>query len=257
MLKMIIKNRKEQKIVVVVEEGKLNRGLVFVMHGHGGYKEQSEVQTATHIFHTAGFSAVLFDTTNSYGESDGKFEDSTFTSAFHDLEDVIVWAKRQAFYREPFVLVGHSMGGMCVALYAEQHVSEVKGLALLAGTVSGPLSTQLYDKRELEEWKKIGIREFSSTTRPGLIHRLKWQYIEDRLKYDLLPEARRLVMPVLQVIGDQDRFVPAAHQKLLYDLLPGRKELHVISGAGHNFSEPGKTEELRKILAAWVQNLGN
>jgi hypothetical protein len=36
---------------------------------------------------------VLFDTTHSFGESGGNYEDATTTQYYQDLEDVISWAK--------------------------------------------------------------------------------------------------------------------------------------------------------------------
>ena len=72
MEKLIIKNRKDQKIVVVLEKQENQKGLVFVMHGLGGFKEQPHVQTFKESFHEEGFTTILFDSTNTLGESDGK-----------------------------------------------------------------------------------------------------------------------------------------------------------------------------------------
>jgi len=48
-------------------------------------------------------------------------EDASITSYYEDLEDVISWAQSQEWYQEPFALAGHSLGGICTALYAEHH----------------------------------------------------------------------------------------------------------------------------------------
>lgn len=51
MEKVKIKNRKGQKIAVVVEKLEEQKGLAFVMHGLGGFKEQPHIiKNASHTF---------------------------------------------------------------------------------------------------------------------------------------------------------------------------------------------------------------
>lgn len=79
--------------------------------------------------------------------------------------------------------------------------------------------------------------------------------MEDRLKYDLLPEAHKLTMPVLLVVGENDESCPPEHQKILYAALPGLKELHLIPGAPHTFREPEHLEELGGVFTQWLRRL--
>lgn len=203
-MKTFIKNRNDKKIAVVVEENPNSKGLVFVMHGLGGFKEQTHIQTFSQAFKENGFTTVLFDTTHTYGESEGLYEDATITNYYEDLEDVINWAKTQTWYKEPFWLVGHSLGGISTALYAERHPNEVKALAPISTVVSGELSVETKRTRGiLDEWKRTGWLISNSESKPGLVKKLKWSEMEDRMKYDLLPEANKLTMPVLLIVGDK------------------------------------------------------
>jgi fermentation-respiration switch protein FrsA (DUF1100 family) len=77
----------------------------------------------------------------------------------------------------------------------------------------------------------------------------------DRLKYDLLPEAGKLTMPVLLIAGEKDNSTPPEHQKILYDKLPGKKEFHIIKGAEHTFREKEHLEEIKQIFLKWIDNL--
>ncbi len=255
-MKTFITNRKGQKIAVIVEEIPNAKGLAFVMHGLSGNKEQAHIQTFAKSFVDSGYTTVLFDTTNTFGESDGNYEDATATNYYEDLEDVISWSKTQSWYQEPFCLAGHSLGGLCVALYAEKHPEQIKALAPAATVVSGELSEQnKMSKGELENWKKTGWRTETSTNMPGLIKKLKWSHMEDRLKYDLLPEARKLTMPVLMIVGSEDNSTPPKHQQILFDALPGKKELHIIKGAPHTFREENHLKEIKTIFNEWIKKI--
>ena len=258
MQKQTIKNRKDQNVVVVVNKAENQKGLAFVMHGLSGFKEQPHIQTFAEAFKEKGFTTVLFDTTHSFGESDGNYEDATPTSYYEDLEDVIGWAKTQGWYEEPFYLAGHSIGSLCIALYAEKHPYEVKGIAPTSTMVSGTLSNEAkkkYMKEEFEKWKETGWHISESRSKPGVIRKLKWSFVEDSLKYDLLPQAEKLTMPVLLIVGEKDESTPPEHQELLYNALPGPKELHIIKGAQHTFRDPEHLKQIKGIFLKWIDSI--
>jgi len=255
--KTSFQNRRGQKIVVLIEEAPNQKGLAFVMHGLGGFKEAPHIETFAKAFVENGYAAVRFDTTNSIGESEGKYEDATITNYYEDLEDVITWAKSQKWYQEPFCLAGHSLGGVSVALYAERHPEKVKAVAPISTVVSGKLSTETHEYRgTIEEWKKTGWHVRESRSKPGMILKLPWSHMEDRLKYDLLPEAHKLTMPVLLIVGEKDDGTPPEHQKTLFDKLSNMKELHIIKGAPHTFRDPAHLKEIKEIFDHWIKGLG-
>ncbi len=246
--KINIKNRKNQKIVILLDISKKQKGLAFVMHGLSGFKEQPHIAAFAQAFKEEGFTVVRFDTTNTFGESEGNYEDATVTNYYEDLEDVIGWSKNQQWYEEPFCLAGHSLGGICTALYAEKHPEKVKALAPISTVVSGRLSLKTPKYKVHKEMKASGwINE-----KNGL--KLKWSHMEDRLKYNLLDNAAKLNMPVLMIVGDEDESTPEEHQKLLYDKLPGKKEFHVIAGAPHTFKEKSHLETIKHIFRHWIED---
>jgi len=255
MQKITIKNRKNQNVVVVVEKAEKQKGLAFVMHGLSGSKEQAHIEILAKAFRDNNYTVVRFDTTNTYGESDGKYEDATVTNYYADLEDVIAWSKNQDWYEEPFCLTGHSLGGFCTTYYAIKHREEVKAIAPISPFISGELSIIAHGKKRIDEWKKTGWKIEESKTRPGLIKKLKWAHMEDRLKYDLLKDADKLTMPFLLVVGENDESIPPDHQQLLFDKLPGKKEFHIIKGAPHNFMEVKYLKEIYQIMDKWIKNL--
>jgi len=256
MMKFFIKNRKKQKVCVLVEEKKKARGLVFVMHGLGGFKESDPVQSVAKVFNDLDFTTVLSDTTNSIGESGGKYEKATTTSYYEDLVDVIGWAKKQKWYVEPFVLVGFSLGGFSVAYYAENYPKKVVALLPISPVVSGQLSLEArkrHDPAGLKDWKKTGWFVRESLSKPGKVLKLPWSYVMEKLKYDLLPNAKKITMPVLLVVGEKDESTPVDQVKLLYRALSGPKETHVIKGAEHVFRTTKHLGEMQSVMRKWVK----
>lgn len=258
MIKEIVKNRKGQKMAVVVERVNPQEGLAFVMHGLGGFKEQPHLQTISEAFEQSKYTVVRFDTTNTLGESDGSYEDATTTNYYEDLEDIIKWTETQEWYQKPFVLAGHSLGGISVALFAEKYPEKVKAVAPISTVVSGELSVEThkrYGSEEFKEWEKTGWSEEESRSKPGMVKRLKWSHIADRLKYDLLPNVDKLTMPVLLIVGEDDTSTPPEHQQILYDALLAEKELHIIKGAPHTFRNPEHLTEIKQIFSRWIKSL--
>ena len=253
MTKEFILNRKKQKIAIIVEESSKSKGLAFVMHGLSGNKEQPHIRLMAEVLRDNNYTSVRFDTTNTFGESDGNFEDATITNYFEDLEDVISWASKQKWYREPFILAGQSLGGICTTLYAEKFPEKVKGLAPKSTVVNWELSKESKSMKRLEKWKKDGINIWKSNS--GRIKRLKWAFVEDRMKYDILKKANLLKMPVLLIVGDKDTSTTPKSQKAFYDALPGRKEIHIVKNAPHTFSKKKHLEELKTYFDAWIKSL--
>lgn len=259
MEKFFIQNRKGQKLAVIIDETKGAKELVFVMHGLGGFKEQKHVETFANTFKKHNFTVVRFDTTNTLGESDGSYEDATVTNYFEDLEDVITWASVQKWYVEPFWLCGHSLGGISTALYAQKYPSKVKALAPISTVVSGQLSLDFLKEtkpNELSEWTQSGWRISPSLSKVGVVKKLKWNsHIADRMQYDLLKSAKKLIMPVLLIVGTEDDSTPLKHQEILYEKLPGDKELHVIKNAPHTFKEKEHLDKIRVIFDKWISKV--
>ena len=172
MKKEFIKNKKGQKISSLIEENKKPRGLVFVMHGLSGFKEQPHIQIIAEAFKERGYTVVRFDTTNTFGESDGNPEEATITSFFSDLKDVLSWAKQQKWYQEPFCLAGHSLGGISTALYAENYPEKIKALAPISTVISGKFDLENLSEEKIKIWKKTGWIIEESKSRPGLIKKI-------------------------------------------------------------------------------------
>lgn len=257
MKKLTLENRKGQKVVGVLElpEGDI-RGTCVVQHGWGGNKERPTVQAMKNGFLESGFQTFTFDATNSFGESDGDYEQSSLTLHKEDLEDVVKWAQKQDWFIAPLALTGHSMGADAVVQYAEKYPEEVAHLVPVAPVVSGELSFKAYEKNlpgELEEWKEKKVIEKAG--KDGNVKRRHWWQMEERLNHDLLPEAHKVTMPTLFIVGSEDASCPPEHVQILLDALPkGDSQMQLVEGAPHSFYKPGEMEACTNLIKSWLKD---
>lgn len=251
-MKTTIKNRHGLKIVTLLEKADQPQGLAIILHGLGGFKDQDHIEVFAQSFKDANYTVLRYDATHSFGESEGEYKEATTSGYYDDLEDVIDWAKDQDWYIEPFVLVGHSLGGISILLYAEKYPDKVKALVPISTVVSGELMKQVYGD-QLKTWQEKGFIERPSVSKSGTIEILNWSFVEDIKDIDTLPEADKLTMPVLLIVGDNDKYAP--HQDILYEKLPDEKELHIIKGAGHTFRDPDYLRQIKQIFDKWIKKL--
>jgi pimeloyl-ACP methyl ester carboxylesterase len=71
----------------------------------------------------------------------------------------------------------------------------------------------------------------------------------------LLDNASKLIMPVLLIVGELDESTPPKHQQILFDVLPGKKELHIIKNCPHTFRDQEHLDEVYNILRSWIKKI--
>jgi len=255
-----IVNRYGLKIVGEITLPESPTGCAFIMHGLGGRKEEKHMLLLAKILASRNYTTVNFDATNATGESEGRYEDATMEKHYEDLVDVITWAKTQLWFKQPFLLAGHSMGGFAVTKYAEEFPEEVSALFPFAAVYAGKDSLEAHEKfdhEELTKWRETGWVKRTSKSRPHLDLKLPWSHMEERLKHDLYLKSRNLTMPTLFVVGSEDTRCPPYQQENFYNKLPENtvKEIHTIQGAPHTFREQENLDQLGEIFSKWLTKL--
>lgn len=250
-----LKNRKGQRIVADLEkpEGAV-KGTCIIEHGWGAHRKKSTILAIKKGFLESGFQVFVFDVPNSSNESEGKFEDSTLTTFAEDLEDVVKWVENQEWFVKPLALSGHSKGGYSVVRYAQKHPSEVDFLVPIAPVVSGKLSFETNMKRDAEgfaRWKETGT--MTRTGRDGKVYVHHWRQMEERLNHDLVPDAKKLTMLALFIVGSKDESCPPEHIRILFDALPeGKKDMKIIEGSAHSFYEEDEKNACTQTIKEWL-----
>lgn len=257
MQKLELQNRKEQKIVGVLEKpnGEI-KGTCVVQHGWSGTKGQPHIQVFKNVFLKNGFQTFNFDTTNSFGESDGDYSESRLGLHYEDLEDVAKWVQKQDWYVGPLALTGHSMGGYSVARYAEKYPDEVAYVMPIAPVVSGEFITEALrsnDPNGFKKWEEVGVN-IRHSSRVGEI-REPWEAVVEWQNHNLLPNAHKMSMPVFLMTGSKDPICSPVYVQKLFDKIPHEnKEFQILDGAGHDYKTDDELKEVERLMDEWLKS---
>ncbi len=249
------KNRHNQKIVFELSGDLSSDNLVFIVHGLGGSKDQKHIQTISKAFVEAGFKAVAVDTTTGFGDSEGDTINVSATSYLQDLEDVVSFARTQDWFREPFVVAGHSLGGIATLLYANNHPEQVKGIFPMSTVVSGKLWRSGKSEAKFDEWEAQGYFLKVSKSMPGRSGKIGYGLARDLDKIDSLEFAPDIKCPALLIVGSEDPGTTPAMHEMLFAKLGGPKELHLIDKMGHDPTLQTELDELTQLIVSWAKKL--
>lgn len=259
-MKQFIKNNDNEKLCIQIFEPVTNAQqlkLAIICHGITGYKEQDVIVQAAHTLTSCGYKVITFDCRNSRGESFNNRSCATFTSMYDDLQTVIKWVKTQDFYVEPFLLVGHSLGGAVALNFAEQFPQEVNSLILLSSIFDGNKflqNTQKYTPEFFQQLQNGGVIR----TRNGVDCYLDSTYLYDFMNYNLSAGIHNLKMPVLMITGDQDIASTVEDNQCFYAGLKCKKEFHVLRNCSHIYDTLQNQEDLNDAIINFIvqQNIG-
>jgi len=256
-MKQMIKNRQGLELAVVVEYEGSNMGLAFIVHGLGGFKEQVHIRAMAEAFLSKNYAVVTYDATNTIGESGGKMENATLTNYFEDLEDITNWAIKQTWYREPFIVAGHSLGGASSLMFAAKYPNKVKAIVPVSAFTGIDLQEGNWKKDpEVSEWQKRGYKLEESKGKPGVMKKIGWVFMEDALTHDMRTVASHIKCDALFITGSDDELCSPHYQQMVIDKLGGGKaELHVIQRMAHNPRSEEHNMQLKHLIEEWLERL--
>ncbi len=259
-IKTSIVNRSGLTLTTYVDAPNQPNGLVFIAHGLGGFANQVHIEAFAQSFLANNYRVVRFDATHSLGESEGELADVTYDTYVSDLEDVIAWAKQQDWFTSPFALCGHSMGAQSTTWFAEHNAQDVSLLLPMAPTINYDLHSSTMPAEFVKQWQQEGYKEMMSRSMPGVVKRMNWTVEESLKKFDILPLAANLTMPVLMIVGSQDNPCPPNHQQIFMEQVGStNKQLTILDGLEHSYRNDATNKydegihNVQKIITDWLK----
>lgn len=215
---------REEKVFFSTSEGKIvgiihhpdhvSPRCIIACHGLFSNKESDKFVTIGERFAKEGITVLRFDF-RGCGESDGTIEDTTITGRREDLNAALSFIRIHVPSTAHNIgLLGSSMGGY-ISLLAASSDKMVKAIVAWATPFS-------FD----------GLREAIANSNST---QLKEDFYLDAGQYKadkFVPQVKNLML----IHGDSDETVPLEHAKMLNQLAEEPKQLEIIKGADHSFS---------------------
>ena len=180
------------------------------------------------------------------GQSEGAFEDTSFSSTVSDL--VAAARHLAATHEAPQVLIGHSLGGAAV-LVAAGELPGVRAVATIGapcdpGHVRHHLMAQEADiLADGEAVVDLGGRPFT----------IKKQFLDDLDTHDRMRERiAGLGRALLVLHSPQDQTVGIEQARHLFEAARHPKSFVSLDGADHLLTDPNDARFVADVLAAWA-----
>ena len=192
------------------------RGSIITCHGLFSSKESDKFQDLAEVFSKNQYAVLRFDF-RGCGESEGRIEDTTISGRIEDLKAALTFVKKEISLNGlPVGLLGSSMGG-----YISLHLAALDPSVKAVVAWATPFSFE-------------GLREVieASNQTP-----LKETFYRDANRHHVSAALSR-IKNLLFIHGDRDEVVPLDHAQELYRFAQEPKQLTVVPGADHTFSNP-------------------
>jgi len=194
----------------------------------------------------AGFLVLRFDFSGN-GDSEGKFEESTYSKQITDLECAINFMAAQG--TDCLGLLGLSMGATVSILYSvvDDRISSVCVLGAPADTKE---LRNVFSKEVQQEIEQKGKKVVNLFGRDLVITKA---LLADTEKHDVAKALKNLNKPLCIIHGSSDTIVAVENAKKLYAMAKEPKELHLIKGADHLFTTDADLQEVDEIVLKWFK----
>jgi alpha-beta hydrolase superfamily lysophospholipase len=217
---------------------------VVLCHGMMSSKEGRKQIALAEGLSVSGFSVLRFDF-SFCGQSEGHFEEITFTQEIDDVRHAIAWVRQRG--AQPIGLLGSSMGGAVAILYS-QHDPGIEALVTIAA-VAHPLRIA----NEIEGLKAHVVRWKEEGYHLGAEGSVGPAFLEDARRQDVVSAVRRIMVPLLILHGERDEVVPVEEAYDLFHNAGGVKELRVIAGGDHRLTRAADLESAMAATRDWFK----
>lgn len=244
--KLFFKNSQGLTLCGILEQVGDGSEVVIIVHGYSSSKDNANISAVAAELSSRGMSSFRIDLSGC-GESEGKFEEQTITSAADDVVCAIKFMEKR--FKE-VSLFGSSAGGLASMAAYLKH--PVKRMALKAPVSDYPSQRlRKYGQKYLDLWKEQGYNYFTKTDKTKV--KVNYSFYEDSKKHVMLNKAKQIKCPVLIIHGTKDESVPIEDSRKLAKELPNA-ELIELEGENHKLSVTGSAAKANKMFGEWFAN---
>jgi putative redox protein len=209
-------------------------------------KDYKGVRRISSALARSGFGALAFDFTG-LGESEGAFDETTFSSNLEDLAAAAAYLQRE--HGPAALMVGHSLGGAAVLAAADR----IAGLRAVV-TIAAPSDTLLLARKLSAAADRGPGREEIVVPIGARLVRIGRPLIDDLRVQNLHEKVAALPVPLLLCHSPRDAVVGIEHAQKLYRLAPHPKSFLSLGGADHLLAEdPADATWVGEVIAAWAR----
>lgn len=241
------KNRFQEKLSGTLLRPSAATGFGFVLgHCFTCSRHTRILIDLSNVLADLGFGVLRFDFSGN-GQSEGRFEDSTYTK---QAEEMIAAADFMKQSGAVHVLIGgHSMGAM-VSLITAANQDDISGVIALAAGAAPLHPDRLLTDAQKKDLSDSGRVAFASRGRDLMLTR---EFFDDAAGYELPDIIRKIACPVLVVLAAEDTITASGPAKALFNGAPQHIDLLEVDGADHMFSSDTHRRIVTDHVTRWVQ----
>lgn len=231
------------------EQVAAHKTIIIVCHGFTGTKQGGgrALEMSCRLA-KKGYGTILFDFAGC-GESDGKWQDLTLSGQIEDLHSVAKWCRTEGFTR--IILNGRSFGGTTALAYAAS--SSLINAVCTWSAAACPVNIFkrfIAERHVNDDSSLVALRGEHETDRLYI----KAGFFADLPKHNILDYVSLLSPRRLLIIhGSEDQVVPKEEAELIYRTATEPKEMVIIDGADHRFSN--HLQDVWDYFFCWIARL--
>lgn len=237
---------------------------VIIVHGIG--EHSGRYLHVKNVLNKAGYNVVRYDQ-RGHGKSTyalGKLK--SFHQMIDDLKLIVEDVKLDS---KKVFLLGHSMGGLVVNLYAAKY-GDVSGIISSGAATKTPKNAKIlkYIGFWYLRWLKVGTKNVVEGLSRDKEVAIKYEndpLVLNKFSISLIGEMfikgakylhknlNKINVPILYLHGEKDPIVPASNSKFMYqNISVNDKELIIYEGALHEIYNETNKEEVISDTIKWL-----
>lgn len=209
-------------------------------------KDLAAIKNISRALTKEGIAVLRFDFTG-LGQSEGEFENSTFSNDVADLIHLAQELEKQGQVIE--MLIGHSLGGAAVIAAADQ-LPQVKAVVSIGAPAAPEHVTHLFEEA-LDTIQKEGKARVKLAGRPFTIGK---SFVEDIEERKLKACLKNFKGAYLNLHAPEDEYVGIDNASALFKMAHHPKSYISLDGMDHLLSQATDSLRVGKLIAAWVDS---